>query len=139
MPIISLSKNNYIVILTLLCLNFCSAQITSDINKIKEDYQNCLDHADLMVGCSYDYYNKADSLLNVVYYKIRIKLNPTQKNTFKKEQMQWLKKRDSYFKKVRRTETNSNEGFLGNDLKMIIADKQAEFVFERIEELLKRL
>ncbi|MCF6131288.1 lysozyme inhibitor LprI family protein [Flavobacterium wongokense] len=118
---------------------FGNAQSHASINEIHQDYQKCLDNADFMLGCSYEYFNKADSLLNIVYNKISIRLNKQDREKFRKEQLKWIKQRDVYFKKVRKKELNADEGFLGDDQKMVIADKQAEFIFERVEELLKRL
>lgn len=137
-PVFNLFKYCYIFI-ALLCFGFSNAQTTTTIESIKEEHQKCLDNADFMLGCSYDYFNKADSLLNIVYNKIRIRLKKDEKETFRKEQLKWLKKRDAHFKKIRKTEEKNEYGIIGNDLKMIIADKQAEFVFERVEELMKRL
>lgn len=92
-----------------------------------------------MLRCSQDYNEKSDSLLNVVYNKIRIKLNPEQKGKLKKEQLAWLKKRNVYFNKVYKEVENQLGNTTSQDSRMIIADKEAEFVFKRVEELLKRL
>ena len=109
------------------------------MGQIKTDHQNCLDTNPYMLGCSYEYYKKTDSLLNVVYNKIRLKLDANQKQVFKKEQLAWLKKRDAHFKKVEKNTKNEVGDIIGNDLKMIITDKEANFVFDRVEELIKRL
>lgn len=131
-------KSTYIFII-LLCFGFCNAQTAKTINKIKKDYQNCLDKGDNMKKCSYGYLHKSDSLLNVVYNKVKLKLNSTQKAKLKKEQLAWLKKRDAYFDKVIKSTLNGEEGLIGDDLRMVIADKEADFVFDRVEELIRRL
>ncbi|MEO5776524.1 MAG: lysozyme inhibitor LprI family protein [Flavobacterium sp.] len=92
-----------------------------------------------MKKCSYGYLHKSDSLLNVVYNKVKLKLNSTQKAKLKKEQLAWLKKRDAYFDKVIKSTLNGEEGLIGDDLRMVIADKEADFVFDRVEELIRRL
>ena len=138
MQIINLFKFVYIGIVVL-CFGFCQSQTITTLNKIKRDHQNCLDKGGYMLGCSLDYYKKTDSLLNVVYTKIRLKLNPTKRVKFKNEQLGWLKKRDLYFRKVEKNTKNEVGEIIGNDLRMIITDKEADFVFYRVEELVKRL
>ncbi|QBZ96960.1 hypothetical protein GS03_00445 [Flavobacterium sangjuense] len=122
-----------------MCFGFCQSQTIKTLNKIKTDHQSCLDKGDYMLGCSLDYYKKTDSLLNVVYNKIRLKLNTTEKRKFKNEQLGWLKKKDSYFRKVEKNTKNEVGDIIGSDLRMIITDKEADFVFDRVEELIKRL
>ncbi|WP_278251848.1 lysozyme inhibitor LprI family protein [Sabulibacter ruber] len=93
-----------------------------------------------MLGCSQLYYSQMDSLLNVVYNKLRRPLDPSGKAALKNEQLKWLGKRDAYFKKVDKeyAAENSN-GFAGNDSRMIAIDDKAQFVRKRVEELIKKL
>ena len=137
MQAISLFKTHYIII-AFFCFAFSNAQTAASIKEIKDNYQTCLNQADFMLGCSYDYYNKADSLLNVVYNKVRIRLKPDQREQFRKEQLKWLKKRDARFKKIRKRNLGEG-GLVRDDQKMMVADEQAEFIFQRVEELMKRL
>ena len=92
-----------------------------------------------MLGCSKRYYLQADSLLNVAYSQLRSKMNATEKEALKEEQLIWLKKRDNYFRqqneKFRR---KFKEGEWGSDMAMITYSEQADFVKERVVELLKQ-
>ncbi|WP_158980932.1 MULTISPECIES: lysozyme inhibitor LprI family protein [unclassified Flavobacterium] len=129
-----------LIIIILITLSFnCNSQTLKTIEKIELTHQNCLDKGEYMKGCSVEYYNQADSLLNVVYKKLKLKLSAEEQSKLKKEQLEWLKKRDKYFQKVYSEEKKSgdfNEG--SNDFDMIIIDQKAEFVFERVKVLIKR-
>jgi uncharacterized protein YecT (DUF1311 family) len=126
------------IILIILSFN-CNSQTLKTIEKIESSYQNCLDKGDNMKGCSVEYYKKADSLLNVAYKKLRLKLSIEEQSSLKTEQLEWLKKRDKYFQKVY-SETKKEGDFIegSNDFDMIVIDKKAEFVFERVKVLIKK-
>lgn len=81
-----------------------------------------------------------DSLLNVVYNKLLRPLDQSGKAALKNEQTKWLGKRDAYFKKVdKEYAAENNNGFVGNDSRMIAIDEKAQFVRKRADELIKRL
>ena len=121
------------IIIILITLSFnCNSQTIKTIEKIEIAHQNCLDKGGYMKGCSVEYYNQADSLLNVVYKKLKLKLNAEEQSKLKKEQLEWLKKRDKYFQKVYSEEKN-----FGNW--RVIIDQKAKFVFERVKILIKKL
>ena len=126
------------IILIIISFN-CNSQTLKTIEKIESSYINCLDKGDNMKGCSVEYYKKADSLLNVAYEKLRLKLSVEEQSSLKTEQLEWLKKRDKYFQKVY-SETKKEGDFIegSNDFDMIVIDKKAEFVFERVKVLIKR-
>ncbi|MRX41381.1 DUF1311 domain-containing protein [Flavobacterium sp. LC2016-23] len=127
-----------IIIFIILSFN-CNSQTLKTIEKIETSYQNCLDKGDNMKDCYVEYYKQADSLLNVAYKKLKLKLSIEKQSSLKAEQLEWLKKRDKYFQKVY-SETKKEEDFIegSNDFDMIVIDKKAEFVFERVKVLIKR-
>jgi len=128
------------IIIIFITLSFnCNSQTLKTIEKIETSYQNCLDKGDNMKGCSAEYYKKADSLLNVAYKKLKLKLSFEDQASLKAEQLEWLKKRDKYFQKIY-SETKKEGDFIegSNDFDMIVIDKKAEFVFERVKVLIKR-
>ena len=128
------------IIIIFITLSFnCNSQTLKTIEKIETSYQNCLDKGDNMKGCSVEYYKKADNLLNVAYKKLKLKLSNEEQSSLKAEQLEWLKKRDKYFQKVY-SETKKEGDFIegSNDFDMIVIDKKADFVFERVKVLIKR-
>lgn len=90
-------------ILHILLLIFLSktslAQDERVINYMAKKHQACFDKGVDMLGCSVRYYRKMDSMLNVVYNNLRARVISKDKGVIKKEQIEWLKKRDNFFKK----------------------------------------
>lgn len=129
-----------ILVLFILVSLHCNSQTLETVYKIKSSYQSCLDKGDDMQGCAIDYYNKSDSLLNVVYKKLKTNISSREQSKLKKEQQEWLKKRNEFFEKVysdTKKEGNFREG--SSDFTMIVFDEKAKFVFGRVKELIKRI
>ena len=100
-----------IIIILILTFNLCSySQTLEKVEKLENKYQECLDSGSDMKKCSFDFYTTSDSLLNVAYKNLKIKLNTSEQNNLKIEQQKWLKKRDVYFKKVYVEAKNENSG-----------------------------
>jgi uncharacterized protein YecT (DUF1311 family) len=116
------------------------SQTVKTVRDLEISYQKCLDNGQNMPGCAALYYTKSDSLLNVVYIKLRKKLNDYEKGKLKTEQLAWLKKRDQYFKKEYSKLKNENDFDEGSrDFDMVYYDKQREFVTKRVKELINKL
>jgi uncharacterized protein YecT (DUF1311 family) len=114
-------------------------QTQKTIDSIKVTYQNCLDKGEKMLGCTYWYYDQMDSLLNVVYKMLRSKLDSTGKAQLKSEQVRWLSKRDTYFKKLdKELQAQTKAGEAGRDEEMIAIDQQTDYVRERVEALIRK-
>ncbi|MGV3503723.1 MAG: lysozyme inhibitor LprI family protein [Adhaeribacter sp.] len=115
------------------------SQTPAQLDTMSRQYKSCLDKGSFMLGCSQQYYKQMDSLLNVVYNKMRKPMNATDKLAFKNEQLKWLQKRDAYFKKVdKQSAADSGPGPVGQDFLMIALDEKANFVRKRVEELQNR-
>jgi uncharacterized protein YecT (DUF1311 family) len=115
---------------------YCSfAQPAKTIHKMDSLYQLCLDKGQDMAGCSYKYYDQMDSMLHVVYKMARVRLDTSVRVKLNKGQLDWVAKRDEYFK----TLTTKNYGTGGNDREMMMEDDKATYVRKRVMELLKRL
>ena len=122
-----------------LLIGFSSfSQSIKKIEKLSVNYQNCLDNGINMLGCSNNYYIEIDNLLNEVYKKIKLKMSSLEKEKLKKEQINWLIKRDLYFKKAYSEAKVEAEGLSNNDLQMIYIDKKAEYVKSRIITLIEK-
>lgn len=129
-----------ILTFTILVGIHCSSQTLKTIENMQIEYQSCLDTGNAMHLCSTDYYEKSDSLLNVVYNKLRKKYNPAQKRNLKKEQINWLAKRDLYFKKEY-TSLKNNKNFEEgtHDFEMVLYHNKSKFVIDRVKVLVKKL
>ena len=117
-----------------------NAQTKRTVEDMAKSHQDCLDTGIDMLGCSKHYYFQMDSMLNVVYDKYRATLNNAQKAVLKKEQLNWIKKRDIYFKKQNKEfQHKFKSGEWGTDMAMITYDNNAEFVKDRVIVLLRKL
>ncbi|MBI3883014.1 MAG: DUF1311 domain-containing protein [Sphingobacteriales bacterium] len=116
------------------------AQITiKTVDNICKKDQDALDTGDDMLGTARKHYLRMDSVLNVAYNQLRKTLNPTEKEALKKEQLGWLKKRDTYFKKQENIfQHNIKTGEWGSDMYMVTYEEDADFVEARVRELIKR-
>lgn len=117
----------------------CNSQTLETVYKMKSSYQSCLNKGGDMRNCAVVYYNQSDSLLNVVYKNLKSKISSKEQSKLKKEQLEWLKKRDQFFEKVysdTKKEGNFREG--SSDFDMIILDHEATFVFGRVKELINK-
>jgi uncharacterized protein YecT (DUF1311 family) len=118
----------------------CNAQNIETVNKLKSSYQKCLNSGSGMKNCSIEYYNQSDSLLNVAYKNLKLKLSSKEQSKLKKEQLDWLKKRDLYFEKIY-ADTKKEGHFIegSSDFDMVIFDEKANYVFSRVKEIIKRI
>lgn len=112
------------------------SQNLSTVKIIDSRYQSCLDKGKNMYGCSQYYYFQMDSMLNVVYKKIRNKMDSTQKTILKEEQLKWLKNRDKHYKEI--DAEPKEEGISPEDNKMVLIDKKAEYIEDRVVYLIKK-
>ena len=78
-----------------------------------------------------------DSMLNLVYRKLCKKISPSQGSKLKSEQLKWLSTRDQYFKNIPLDE--EEKALQGEDRKMLVISKKADFVKERVLGLIKKL
>ncbi len=129
-----------LLVFTIITLNICGySQTLKKIVEIENKYQECLDSGIGMKNCAINFYSTSDSLLNVTYKNYKIKLNALEQNKLKSEQRIWLKKRNNYFEKAYKetVEEYGNEPE-SNDFKMILYNKQADFVILRVKEFINK-
>jgi uncharacterized protein YecT (DUF1311 family) len=130
---------------TIIFIFVCSSgfsQTTKTIEGLESQYQVCLDKGKSMLGCSEKFYFQMDSLLNVQYKKLRAKCDSIQKINLKDDQIKWLAVRDKQFKYNRQqahkaAKESGDDG--GQDETMILTDKNAMFVKDRVVELVNKL
>jgi len=135
---IKLKLNFLIIIFVFACLTGFS-QTAKTIDSLESQHQSCLDKGQFMLGCTERFYFQMDSLLNLLYKKLRSKCDSIQKENLKDEQLQWLSKRDEQFKENQKQvhKEAKEKGYDGGEIEtMILTDKNAMFVKERVLELL---
>lgn len=114
----------------------CHAQDIKSLEAMETSYQSCLDKGQNMIDCSRSYYKKIDSVLNLVYKNVQSRNSNNQKLLLKTEQIKWLSTRDRFFKNINKDPELIGLGSV--DREMVIIDKKAEFVKDRIIFLLKK-
>jgi uncharacterized protein YecT (DUF1311 family) len=130
-------------IILFLLMSFSSingfSQSVHTVDSIETAYHNCLDKRTFMLDCSKEFYNKMDSMLNVIYGNLMHTCNEIQRKNLKTEQKEWLIKRNSYFQKTlaKQEKETKGEGFVPQDNEMFRIDNNASFVKERVVQLLK--
>lgn len=79
-------------------------------------------------------------MLNVVYNKLMSPLNAPAKAALKKEQLDWLAKRDIFFKKQDKIfDDNYKKKNWGLEMQMVTYDDKAGFIKKRVIVLARRL
>ena len=128
------------IIFIFTCLTGFS-QTEKTIDSLESQHQACLDKGEFMLGCSEKFYFQMDSLLNSQYKRLRAKCDSTQKVNLKDDQIKWLAVRDKQFKYNKQQvhkEAKENGYDGGQDETMILTDKNATFVKDRVVELLHK-
>jgi uncharacterized protein YecT (DUF1311 family) len=115
------------------------AQMIKAVEFVDELWSSCASNPrqDLL-DCSRDYYDRMDSLLNVVYAKYRSKLDAAEKAQLKKTQLGWLEKRDKHFEEIdREYDKLDRKGEAGISTRANVIIGYTEFVRERVLFLIK--
>ena len=128
--------------LLLITVNVCRAQTLKTISDLESRHQRCLDEGINMRGCASDYYSNMDSLLNLAYNSLRKQLGEKEKANLKSEELEWIKNRDTHFKKLIKDEEAEAE-VKKKDWRemeyMMLYDAEASYVKERTVVLIKRM
>ena len=124
---------------TAICLTGFS-QTTKTIDSLKKINQACIDSGWRMPSCEYQYLVAIDSILKVVYNKLQSKLNSSERATLKKEQLNWLKQRDIYYKNSdKEFEDSLHAGNWGDEMRVITIGEKADFTEKRVLVLIQGL
>ena len=132
--------------ITLLVCITGQAQTTKTIDSLENETKRCYDKGGYMLGCAKKFYYQMDSMLNVVYFKLRSGFDSTQKVSLKKEQLKWLATRDAFFKSTFKKFKKNNPAISpygsawgAQDDAMFMYDDNAKYIKKRVLILLQRL
>lgn len=130
--------------LILLFLIFLSCKserdFTFEIEQLSKKHQKCLDSGKNMINCSRQFYSEMNQMLKIVFEECEISLTESEKESLKREQHLWSKKREQYFAEQNQNfkdKIKSEEW--GPDMYMIVYQNDADFVKARIIELIDRM
>ncbi len=130
------------IFIGLLAFGFAAkAQTAKTIDDMAAKHQARLDTGIDMYGTTLLYYNQMDSMLNMVYQKLRASLDDKAKDSLKRDELAWLKERDKFFKEQdKNMKDELKKGEWGTEpLEMFKYQAQADFVKERVLALIARL
>jgi hypothetical protein len=137
--IIVLAVFSYLSIVT-------SGQTRKVVDSFDMKYHECIDNGRQTFSSSKKYYCQMDSLVNFFYHTIYNSLDTTKKVEFRKDEIEWLNRRDKYFKKTYLKFKKDNpyqEPFTkpkGAEYDaMIMFDKNAKYVRDRVMALAKMM
>jgi len=132
-------KCKLLLLLAFFSINKSFSQIEKTIDSLRKVEQACLDSGMNMPYCSYAYMQQIDSLLNLVYKKLLLKLDPAAQKELKADELNWIKEKDLYFKEVdKEFEDSVKSGEWGRDMRMIVYDNKSDFIEKRVLLLSKK-
>ena len=111
------------------------------LESLEIKHQAELDKGERMMIVEQEYKVSMDSMLNVVYKELVLKLNDTQKENLRIEQLEWMRQRDIEFEELRKplTEMTNDFGFVPQDARMVVYSQQANYIRKRVLELVDKL
>ena len=82
-----------------LCNNYVHAQLTKSIDEMEVQYKECQRAKPDSTVCSRLYLSQMDSMLTVVFEKLKAQLSSEEKLALVKDQASWTEKKGKFFKK----------------------------------------
>jgi uncharacterized protein YecT (DUF1311 family) len=107
---------------------------------MERTYKDCLKAKVDTSNCGKTFLHQMDSMLNVVYEKVRIQLSTPDVIVYMKEQQNWVKKKDTFFKKQDENFVyNLQEGIWLSSMIWLVYENKADFIKKRVVSLAKKL
>ena len=134
---ISLIQNMNKIVLILLCLisTNCYSQSLKDVERVEINAQNCADTTNDVIACEKLHYKQMDSMLNLVYKKLKIINKEEDFKKIKSDQIQWLSLRDKEFKKI----DGEKDCNVSTDVcQALLISRKTWVVQQRVEILIKK-
>lgn len=124
----------------LACTPALQAQATQDIAALDAAYKTCMQTGVDSSGCGRTYLRQMDSVLNVVYEKIRVQSSADEKVKLLNDQKSWLGKKSEFYKKQDENFTfHLQDGSWKKDMIWLVYQNKADFLRKRAMQLAKQL
>lgn len=129
-----------LVVLTLGCSSSIADSYRKKIESLEKQQQTELDKGERMMLVEQEYEITMDSMLNVVYKDLMLKLNDVEKKNLRTEQREWIKQRDIEFVELWEpiNEMTTEIGFIPEDARMIVYSQKANYIKKRVLELVDK-
>ena len=119
------------------CLNVFSQVSKTTVDSLELRYEHCLGEGNNVYNCALQYYSQMDSLLNTVYRQLYSKLDNNRRESLQVSQQRWVEKKEAYFRNIEeRADKKRPLTLPGLNDDMIVTDNKAEFLKNRVVELL---
>lgn len=117
-----------------------NAQLAQTIEQMEAANKECLHIKPDSGYCSKLFHEQMDSMVVVVFEKVKKQAAPSEQKKIIEEQISWAKKKGEFCKKQDETFVyNLQEGTWKKDMIRITYQQKAEYVLKRIKALLKQL
>ena len=131
----------FLVVFMTSCSQKKSIQYSKTLNELANSHQKSIDKGQSMMADTRKYSIQMDSMLNLVYKDLIVRLNEVEKDSLITEQRKWLKNRDAEFRNYSLSLDTVRDilGFIPRDDRMFVYDKQGEYIRLRVLELVSYL
>ena len=131
----------FLVVFMTSCSQKKSIQYSKTLNELANSHQKSIDKDQSMMADTRKYSIQMDSMLNLVYKDLIVRLNEVEKDSLITEQRKWLKNRDAEFRNYSLSLDTVRDilGFIPRDDRMFVYDKQGEYIRLRVLELVSYL
>ncbi len=126
--------NRILFFIFLLPACFAVAQPSAAIQKYDSIHNACMYNTSNALSCSRRYAKQVDSMLQVVYRMVRVRLDTSVRKNLNAEEAKWIKERDEYLT----IQAHNDEDLDENSRNVDMTEKRASYDRRRLAELLKR-
>jgi len=119
---------------------FMNGQASQDIASLDAAYKSCMQAGTDSSACGRNYLRQMDSILTVVYEKVRVQSSAKEKVDLLNDQKSWLGKKSEFYKKQDENFTfHLQDGSWKKDMIWLVYQNKADFLRKRALQLAKQL
>ncbi|MFN8237421.1 MAG: hypothetical protein U0T77_04560 [Chitinophagales bacterium] len=135
-----LTRCFYSVIFLIAAMNAGAQTAKESFQALEQQHKECEKFKADSVNCHKVYLQQLDSMLLIVFEKVKVNLPAEQKAKVIKEQLSWSAQKNSFFKKQDENFVyNLQEGIWTKDMIKVTYATKSDFVRKRIQSLLKQV
>ncbi len=124
----------------LLALDAGAQSVKESFKELEQQHKECEKLRADSVNCHKVYLQQLDSMMLIVFEKVKVDLSPEQKAKVIKEQLSWSAQKNSFFKKQDENFVyNIQEGIWTKDMIKVTYASKSDFVRKRLLSLLKHV
>ena len=118
----------------------CTYAQSEVIAEMESDHKVCLQIKPDSIACSRNYFFQTDSMLDIIFNKVKTEIPSDEQMQLMKEQLSWAGKKNAYFSKQDiNFAYNIKEGTWKKEMIRFVYENKGDFILKRIKILLKKL